>query len=457
MEWLIKVGQLLLSLSILVLLHEFGHFAAARIFKTRVEKFYLFFDFLFPFPNLAKFAIFKIKIGDTEYGLGWFPLGGYVKIAGMLDESADKEAMSQPPQPWEFRSKPAWQRLIIILGGIIVNVILGILIYSLSLFTWGERYLPTQNATYGIFITDSAAYDMGLRNGDKILTVDNEPVKGFYQVVGRVIIDQAETIQIEREGRKMEIAVTDDFIREAIAKGKRNPMWDVRTPFYIGEFVKGYKAKDFGFEKKDKIVAFNEQPVEYFDAFRDLAQQHRSEDISVTVVRSSDTLKIPAKLDSTGALGIRPAGVEDLAALGYFRLDTVRYGFFESFPAGFRLSFRIISDYAKQFGLMFQPKTGAYKQVGGFGSLASMFPPYWDWEAFWKFTGLLSLVLAFMNFLPIPMLDGGYMLFILYEMITRRKPSDKFMEVANTIGFVIVLALLLYANGNDVLKIFTGG
>jgi len=449
MEWLIKIGQLLLSLSILVLLHEGGHFFAAKLFKTRVEKFYLFFDFLFPFPNLLKFSIFKIKRGDTEYGLGWFPLGGYVKIAGMLDESADKEALKQPPQPWEYRSKKAWQRLIIILGGIIVNLFLGFFIYSITLMVWGEKYLPTENAKYGIWITDSLGTSIGLQNGDKILSVDNQPVKAFHQVMGRVVIDQAQSIQVERNGEKINLPVTTEFIRNAIKKVKKTGIIEPRIPFYIRGFAPESPAQAAGLQVGDQIIGLNYEPLQFFDEFFEKITTYKDQLVTITVLRGTDTLQVEVKTTSEGKIGVAPQSYIDLAKQGIFQFEVKKYGFFSSIPAGFHKAVKVIVDYAKQLKLMFSPQTEAYKQVGGFKSIASIFPATWDWEAFWNLTAFLSLVLAFMNFLPIPMLDGGYMLFILYEMIVGRQPSEKFVEYANTIGFILILALLLYANLND--------
>lgn len=449
MEWLIKIGQLLLSLSILVLLHEGGHFLAAKLFKTRVEKFYLFFDFLFPFPNLLKFSLFKIKRGDTEYGLGWFPLGGYVKIAGMLDESADKEALKNPPQPWEYRSKKAWQRLIIILGGIIVNLFLGFFIYSMTLMVWGEKYLPTENAKYGIWVTDSLGYSIGLQNGDKILSIDNEPVKAFHQVMGRVVIDQAQSIQVERNGEKLNIPVTTEFIRDAIKKVKRTGIIEPRIPFYVGGFAPDSPAEAAGLKVGDQIVGLNNEPIQFFDQFFEKIGNYKDQLVSVSVLRGADTLHVEIKTTPEGKIGVGPQSYVELAKQGIFEFRVQRYSFFASIPAGFNKAVKVIVDYAKQLKLMFSPKTEAYKQVGGFKSIASIFPATWDWEAFWNLTAFLSLVLAFMNFLPIPMLDGGYMIFILYEMITGKPPGEKFMEYANMIGFILILALLLYANLND--------
>ncbi|MBE2246911.1 MAG: RIP metalloprotease RseP [Candidatus Competibacteraceae bacterium] len=449
MEWMIKVGQLLLSLSILVLLHEGGHFLAARLFKTRVEKFYLFFDFLFPFPNLLKFSLFKIKRGDTEYGLGWFPLGGYVKIAGMLDESADKEQLKQPPQPWEYRSKKTWQRLIIILGGIIVNLLVGFFLYAMTMFIWGEKYLPTEQAKYGIWVTDSLGFEMGLQHGDKIKSIDNQEVKGFHQIIGRLVIDQAKSIQIERNGESIDLPVSDAFIRDAIKRVKKTGIIEPRIPFYVGVFGPDSPAQKAGIQTDDQILALNHEPTPFFDQFLEKISVYKDQEVIVSVLRNQDTLHIPVHTTNEGRIGVGPQAMRDLEKKGIFEFKVQKYGFFASIPAGFNKAVKVIVDYAKQLKLMFSPKTEAYKQVGGFKSIASIFPAEWNWEAFWNLTAFLSLVLAFMNFLPIPMLDGGYMIFILYEMIVGKPPGEKFMEYANTVGFILILALLLYANLND--------
>lgn len=450
MDWLIKIGQLLMSLSLLVLLHEGGHFLAARLFKTKVEKFYLFFDFLFPFPNIGKFSLFKFKKGDTEYGLGWFPLGGYVKIAGMLDESADKEALKLPPQPWEFRSKPAWQRLIIILGGIIVNVIVGIFIFSITLFVWGEDYIRTADMKNGIWVTDSMSEAMGLQNGDKIIGLDGKPVEKFNDVRLNMTFFGARTLELERNGETKSIAITDDYRNYLISNAKTVIPFEVRVPFVIDTVVPTGNAHKDGLKKGDQIIAADSLPIRFYDEYQRYVKHEKSRPIDLTVLRNNDTVVVHTRLDTIGKIGVAPVIFPpDLDKMGYIKLTHVSYNLGSCFPAGFRKSWRTLVLQAKNIGLMFRPKTGAYKHVGGFKSIASIFPTEWSWRAFWELTALLSLVLAFMNFLPIPMLDGGYMLFILYEMITRRKPSEKFMEVANTIGFIIVLALLLYANLND--------
>lgn len=454
MGTLIMVGQLLLSLSLLIVLHEGGHFLAARMFKTKVEKFYLFFDFLFPFPNLAKFSIFKFKKGDTEYGIGWFPLGGYVKIAGMLDESADKEALKSPPQPWEFRSKKAWQRLIIILGGIIVNVIVGILIFWMVLFTWGEKYIPTSKAP--IMVTDSIGYKIGLKDGDYIVSIDGNVVESYNQVAHDILLNDASKMTVKRDGQLMDIALTSEFKNYAIKHIEETRIIAPRIPFIVGGFMSDSPNKDIGIKPDDRIIRLDTIPITYFDEFKSHIADYKDKEVNVTVLREGQELTFAALVDKEGKLGIASAQDKYLLKHNLVPVEVKKYGFFEAFPRGASMGVKMITDQVKQFKIIFKPETGAYKKVGGFASMSKLYGKKWDWQNFWFMTGMISLVLAFMNFLPIPMLDGGYMMFILWEMITGKPPGEKFMEVANTIGFIIVLALLIFANGNDLFRAFTG-
>ena len=436
----IKIIQLLLSLSILVIFHEFGHFITSKIFKTRVEKFYLFFN--------PWFSLFKFKKGETEYGIGWLPLGGYVKIAGMIDESMDREQMNQPPQPWEFRSKPAWQRLIIMLGGVSVNVILAVCIYIGILFAWGEQYLPTSEVKYGITV-DSLAYEMGLRNGDKILSVDNQQVNDFMKIPGKIILDDAKSIQIERQGRKMDIAVPAGFIGKLI-KHKSPDFISVRIPFEVGNFTKESAGKMAGLQKGDKIIGLNDTMMHFFDEFRIEIQKHKNQQVALTVLRNSDTLVIPVKVPAEGLIGIYPP--QDLSR--YFKLHEKKYNLAEAIPAGIVRGYNGIGNYLKQLKLIFSPEVKAYESVGGFITIGNIFPGVWDWESFWTLTAFLSIMLAILNVLPIPALDGGHVIFLFYEIITGRKPSDKFLEYAQIVGMVLLFALLIFANGNDILRLF---
>lgn len=446
MEWVVKIGQLLLSLSILVFLHEWGHYITARIFKVRVEKFYLFFDFLFPMPNVAKFSLFKFKRGDTEWGLGWFPLGGYVKIAGMLDESADKEAMKLPPKPDEFRSKKAWQRLIIILGGIMVNLILGVLIFWMVKFIWGDTYIPYSKTT--IAVEDSTLLEAGFRTGDKVLDY-----KWWGDLQNKVLLDEKQSIRVERDGKILDLALPSTIVKDII-KNPKAAYFQPRIPFIIGEVKKKSINYLTGFQKGDMVVMVDTVPVRYVDEFNLIAKNYTEDTVNVIVNRNGKMETLSAQVNKDGKFEVGLLDAEDMNKMSDTLLPMVHisYNFFEALPAGFNAAVKTIVDYVKQFKLIFTPSTGAYKQVGGFGGMAKMFPGEWDWETFWRLTAILSLVLAFMNFLPIPMLDGGYMMFILWEMITGKPPGEKFMTIANNIGFIIVMALLLYANGNDIFK-----
>ena len=439
MDLLVTVGQLLLSLSILIVLHEFGHFLPARLFGTRVEKFYLFFD---PY-----FSLFKKKIGETEYGIGWLPLGGYVKISGMIDESMDKEQMKQPPQPWEFRSKPAWQRLIIMLGGVTVNFILGFLIFAMTLFVWGEEYFPNENVTAGIY-ADSLGREMGLQTGDKLLLIGDQPVERFgdRQVLRGVAIGGARQLTVEREGRETTIDVDNkwaDILTQK--KNKDNRIFSIPLPFVIAGVQEEGPGARAGLQAKDEIIAVNGQPIRYFNEYNELMAGDTSRDVRFTVRDSTGqrrTVDVRLNENRLMQVGIVPA-------YEYYQPDTIDYGFFESFPAGWDRGVRFISDQLNAFGQIGKGNIQLTESLGGFRSIANMFGSSWIWERFWVMTASLSLILAVMNLLPIPALDGGHVVFLLYEVVTGRKPSDKFMEYATMVGFVIVLGLIIVANGND--------
>lgn len=439
MEIAIKIIQFLFSLSILVIIHELGHFLAAKAFKTRVEKFYLFFN--------PWFSLFKFRYGETEYGIGWLPLGGYVKIAGMIDESLDKEQLSKPAQPWEFRSKPSWQRLIIMLGGVTMNIILAVMIYIFMLTTWGEEYLPTSEVKYGIRV-DSLAMQTGLRNGDKILSIDNEQIENFNKIPEKIILDDAKTIQVDREGEILNLAIPEGFLNKLI-KHKSPDFISFRIPFEVGEFTNKSAAKDAGIELNDKIIALNDKPTVYFSDFFEEIQKHKSEEVTVTVLRKEDTMHIRVNVPEEGKLGIYHKPLEN-----YFTFSKEEYSFFEAIPAGVVKAYNGVGNYLKQLKLLFNPEVKAYESVGGFITIGSIFPAEWQWQPFWTLTAFLSIMLAILNVLPIPALDGGHVMFLLYEIITRRKPSDKFMEYAQITGMVLLFALLIFANGNDVVKLF---
>jgi regulator of sigma E protease len=437
MEAAIKAAQFFLSLSILVILHEMGHFLFAKLFKTRVEKFYLFFD--------PWFSIFKFKKGETEYGVGWLPLGGYVKISGMIDESMDKEQMKQPPQPWEFRSKSTWQRLLIMVGGVLVNFLLALVIYSIVLFKWGEDYLPNRNVKYGI-ACDQIAIEAGLRSGDKIISLDNKPIDNFLRVVPEIVLYGHNTLVVERDGKLVNIAISDSLISKLIStKGFILP----RIPFYIDTFTDASIALNAGMQKDDKIIAVNDVNTEFFDEFRNEISKYKRKEVTIKVLRNSDTLSYKVTLDSTGLLGV--GARETYKLLDFVHID---YTFSQALPAGIMKGFNGIRDYLAQFKLLFRPKTKAYESLGGFITIGKIFPGVWDWQAFWNLTAFLSLILAIMNILPIPALDGGHVMFLLYEIVTGRKPGDKFLEYAQIVGMVLLFSLLIYVNANDIIKLF---
>ncbi|MDP4283632.1 MAG: RIP metalloprotease RseP [Bacteroidota bacterium] len=439
----LQASYLIFSLSILVIIHEFGHFITAKWFKCRVEKFYLFFD--------PWFSIFKKKVGDTEYGVGWLPLGGYVKISGMVDESMDKEQLAQPPQPWEFRSKPAWQRLIIMLAGVTMNVLLAFFIYAMILYTWGETKLPIQNAKYGIWVTDSLMYNIGLKNGDKIEAVNGEPVKYFDDIPAKILLGKQ--ITVERDGKTENINIPINMIERLVEKkGKRSTLIMPRTPLIIGDYDSKEisNAKTAGLRGYDKIVKVDSTPVTFFDQLAGYLQNKKDDSVLLTVERNQQLLAIKVLVDSSGKIGLNGFTGDQYDSLGIFKQETKRYSLLASFPAGVKKTGEQLSFYIQQFKMILNPETGAYKGLGGFKTMASIFPSTgWNWEAFWKITAFFSIILAFMNLLPIPALDGGHVVFTLVEMITGRKPSDKFLEYAQIVGMVILLALMLFANGND--------
>jgi regulator of sigma E protease len=439
----LQAGYLIFSLSILVILHEFGHFVTAKWFKCRVEKFYLFFD--------PWFSLVKKKIGDTVYGIGWLPLGGYVKISGMVDESMDKEQLKQPPQPWEFRSKPAWQRLIIMLGGVTMNVLFAFFLYAMILFKWGDTKLPMANVKNGIWITDSLMYDIGLKNGDKIIAVNGDSVKYFDDLAGKIILGRQ--ITFSREGHDQTITLPQNMIERLVEKkGKRSRLLMPRTPLIIGT----YDPKDTGSAKRaglkgfDKIVEVDSTKVNFFDELAGYLQGKKGDSVSLSVIRNSQPISFKLLVDKDGKIGLNGLDEDQYDSLGIFKQETKKYGFLTSFPAGVQKTGKQLDFYIQQFKMILNPQTGAYKGLGGFKTMASIFPSSgWNWEAFWNITAFFSIILAFMNLLPIPALDGGHVLFTLIEMISGRKPSDKFLEYAQIAGMVILFALMLFANGND--------
>ncbi|MCZ2458784.1 MAG: RIP metalloprotease RseP [Chitinophagales bacterium] len=441
----LQVGQLLLALSILIILHEFGHYITARWFKCRVEKFFLFFD--------PWFALVKKKVKDTVYGIGWLPLGGYVKIAGMIDESMDTEAMKQPPKEWEFRSKPAWQRLIIMLAGITMNVLTAFVIYAFVLMIWGDKKIPANSLKYGVHVVDSTLYQIGIRNGDKIIAINGKAVNDYEKMFREVIL--ADNITVERNGQSLNLKLPVDLLGRLIENRKKDVSFflEPRIPvmaMFVPDTTNAFKA---GLRKNDRIIGINSDTVEFYDQLKNDLQELKGDTVDLHVIRDESEISFKAPVDTEGKLGFIPYGYGNyiqMDSLGWLKLNVKKYGFFEAFPAGVKKTGDELSYYLAQFKKIINPRTGGYKGVGGFKAIGSIFPKYeWDWESFWRITAFLSIILAFMNLLPIPALDGGHVLFTLYEIVSGRKPSEKFLEYAQIAGMVILLALMLYANGND--------
>lgn len=440
---LLQIGQLLLALSILVILHEFGHYITARWFGCRVEKFFLFFDW--------PFALAKKKFGETLYGIGVLPLGGYVKIAGMIDESMDKEQMKRPPQPWEFRSKPAWQRLIIMLGGIIMNVLTAFVIYAFILMIWGDKKIPASSLKYGVHVVDSTLYKLGVRNGDRILAVNGEPIEDFEKTIRKVIV--GDNLTIERAGQRINLDLPVNFLGQLIENRRKDvsSFLEPRIPamvYLAPDSMAAYKA---GLRPNDQIVGVDSANFLFYDELKTALQNKKNDSVQLAVMRNGNEIRIPVKLDSEGRIGFFPYSTyQQMDSLGWLKLSVTKYGFLSALPAGVRKAKDEFLFYLDQFKKIVNPKTGGYKGVGGFKSMGSVFPKYgWDWETFWRITAFFSIVLAFMNLLPIPGLDGGHVLFTLCEMVAGRKLPERFLEYAQYAGMAVLLLLMIYANGND--------
>ena len=486
--FLIRALQLILSLAILVLLHEFGHFLFARLFKVRVDKFYMFFNPQFSLlrakkiegkwnikffaknvqPNerikldengnpmmsgkhnvMEQVPVDELPLDDwrrfpehTEWGIGWLPLGGYCKISGMIDESMDKTQLLQPAQPWEFRSRSVWQRLPIIIGGVFVNFILALIIYSAVLFVWGKEYIPVENAKYGFYFSQTMQ-DVGFKNGDKILKVDNLTPKTYQEVGKKIIYDNAKTVTVQRGDSVFDIQIPAD-IEKKILKSETSPI-DICYPFVIDKVSNNSPAEKAHLQSGDSIVAINGKSMGMFQDIAKELSNSKDKQIKIDFIRKGAVQSADIQLDGKGKLGV---GLR--SPLNYFETKKEYFGFFESIPAGIKMGVETLANYVKGFKLVFT-KEGA-SQLGGFGTIGKLFPPVWDWQSFWMVTAFLSVILAFMNLLPIPGLDGGYVLFLIYEAITGKKPSEKFMENAVTIGFVLLVALMIYANGNDIFR-----
>lgn len=433
-----QILQFLLSISLLVLIHELGHFLFARLFKIRVEKFYLFFN---PWFSLFKF---KAKKSGTEYGLGWLPLGGYCSIAGMVDETKGADQLSAEPQPWEYRSKPAWQRLLVIVGGVLFNTLGAFIIYSAMLGYWGKEYIPVSNATYGYQFCE-AAKEVGFQNGDSFIEIDGKSVHTTGDVSRMILLEKAAYAKVRRGDSTAIVYIPENFTQKMLASGSSALMTE-RFPFVIQKVQPGMAAEKAGLQAGDSIMRINTLELGIFQDFSEKAKQFSGQTVQVEYKRGANVLVASLTIDSNGKLGVYTNPFD------YIKTAKETYSFFGAIPAGIQLGYHTLTNYVKQFKIIFT-KEGA-KSVGGFGTMASLYDTSWDWRSFWSTTALLSIILAVMNILPIPALDGGHLLFILYEMISGKKPNDKFMEYAQMVGFTLLILLVVYANGNDILRFF---
>lgn len=435
MEIVIKIIQFFLCFTILVGIHEFGHFIMARVFRIRVEKFYIFFD--------IGFSLFKFRRGHTEYGMGWLPLGGYCKIAGMIDESMDKGYQSQAVQPWEFRAKPAWQRFLVMIAGVVMNLLLAVAIYIGISYTWGTTYLSNEDVKWG-YNFNEAGHRLGFQDGDRILTVDGQPIDDFLEILNSLIItDTDRKVVVLRNGEQIELTLPfDELIAMRQNKGYEGLIVP-RQPFVIDSVVAPTAAM---LRPGDEIVGIDELAGVEYPAYRQYIQSHAGDSVRLHVVRQG--VALPAftlPVSKEGTLGVIREG---------YTLRTQQYTFWQAIPAGFRKTGEVISSYWQQLKMIVQPKTKMYEELGGFLAIGSIFPSSWDWQDFWLKTAFLSIILGVMNIIPIPGLDGGHAIFTFWEMITRRKVSDKVLEAAQYVGLIIILMLLLYANGNDIYRFF---
>ena len=444
MEILIKVIQFFLSLSLIIVLHELGHFIPAKLFKVRIEKFYLFFD--------IKYSLFKKKIGDTVYGIGWLPLGGYVKMSGIMDESMDKEQMEKPPQPWEYRSKPVWQRLIIILGGVTVNFILSLIIFIGMAYNYGSVEIPLNSIQGGVLITNPIFTEIGFKTGDKIIEADGKQIMTYPDL--RKSIIGTETYTVDRDGELIEINMPFDFLGQ-LSISNDNSTFELRAPYIIQSVSDTSLNKNYDLQQGDIIVSINDQEIKYFDQSIPILDANRNQTVNVEILRNSVTYNKILNVDADGKLGLFLGGSKiDMANLGYLELVNKSYSFAESIIKGSQNFISFFDSYLDQIVAIFNPSTGAYKGLGGFIAIGNIFPGTWDWQNFWGVTAFLSIMLGVLNVLPIPLLDGGHAVFLIYEMITGRKPSDKFIETVSIAGLAILLLLVIYANGNDIYKLF---
>ena len=440
METFVRIIQFFLSLTLLVTVHELGHFISARLFKIRVDKFYIFFDW--------GFSLFKFKRGTTEYGMGWVPLGGYCQIAGMIDENQTSKDLASEPQPWEFRSKPAWQRFIVLVAGVTMNVILAFFIYCGICFAWGEEYLSNKTVSEGYgYSFNAEAEAMGLRDGDGFVSINDEQIENSASVLSRVILAESDLhIVVLRGGEQQRVTLPYEKINEVRQRDDFGSFCNILHPFII-DSVASESAITAGLMAGDRIVGIDGIEEIDFAAYPQLLAERADKSAELSVIRDNQTLNILVPISSDGKLGVITKALP-------YTTNTRSYGLFESIPAGARLTGRTIANYWNQLKLIVKPDTGLYKQVGGFISIGKIFPGTWDWATFWSMTAFLSIILAVMNIIPIPGLDGGHTLFTLWEMITRRKVSERVLQIAQYVGLFLLLALMLYANGNDIYKLF---
>jgi len=454
---LVQIAQFLLSLALIILVHELGHFLAARACRTRVDKFYLFFNPWFSLLRAKRidgrwqFSWFSSKppkewsssLDNTEWGFGWLPLGGYCKIAGMIDESMDTEAMKRPAQAWEYRSKPAWQRLVIITGGVLVNFITALMIYAMMLFAWGKEYLPLQNAIYGYDYCQTARSN-GFVNGDRILFVNDKTPETLGEALEEILLADKKTVVVLRGSDTVTLALPSDFSQQMLAAGERQ-MAQERIPFVVESVTAGTPAAQAQLQSGDSIVNLNGHTVPFIAQISDTLLAYAEKPITLGFYRNGELLQQEITPSASGKIGVVLR-----SPLSFFETKRQEYGFFTSIPAGVKLGTQTLVSYVRSFKIMFT-KEGA-KSLGGFGTIGSLFTQVWSWAHFWSMTAFLCIIIAFMNILPIPALDGGHMVFILYEMVTRRKPSDKFLERVQMVGLYLLIALMVFANGNDLVR-----
>ncbi len=443
MDFFIKAAQLILSLAILVVLHEFGHYLAARFFKIRVEKFYLFFN--------PWFSLFKKKIGDTEWGIGWLPLGGYVKISGMIDESMDKEQMAQPAQPWEFRSKPAWQRLIVMIGGVVVNLVLGVLIYICVVFAWGEEQIHTKDLSSKGLYVHPYLEKFDLRSGDNILAINGNEVTHVNDINNGILLRDQRELKVQRPDGKIEVITLPEGVEYELFENGAFPAISLRATAKVDSVFKGTQAERAGFQKGDLIVSVAGNKVLH-DEIIPAMTESKGQKIELVVQRDGKEIALNPTVGKDGKIGIIFGGHE---LIDKSKIRQINYGFGESIGRGISRGYTTLSDYVGQLKFLFTKKGAS--SIGGFGAIGNLFPSSWDWEKFWLNTALISIILAFMNILPIPALDGGHVVFLLYEMVRGKEAPQKVLEAAQYVGFFILMGLLLYANGNDIYRYFFPG